>query len=84
MLLRPSMLDDQGLAPALRWLAKEFSRRFDIPVAVHIEGDVENVPSGHGVCLYRVIQEVLTNCAKHAQAKRIGISLNARSPPYRH
>jgi signal transduction histidine kinase len=77
MLLRPSMLDDQGLAPALRWQAKEFSRRFDIPVTVQIDGDVENVPSGHGVCLYRVVQEVLTNCAKHAQAKRIQISVHA-------
>jgi signal transduction histidine kinase len=76
MLLRPSMLDDQGLAPALRWLAKEFSRRFEIPVTVQIEGDVEQVPAGHGVCLYRVVQEVLTNCARHAQAKHISISIN--------
>jgi signal transduction histidine kinase len=75
MLLRPSMLDDQGLAPALRWQAKEFSRRFEIPVTVEIEGEVEKVPPGHGVCLYRVVQEVLTNCAKHAQAKRIQIAL---------
>jgi signal transduction histidine kinase len=77
MLLRPSMLDDQGLAPALRWQAKEFSRRFEIPVTVQIEGNVEQIPTGHGVCLYRVVQEVLTNCAKHAQAKHISISVNA-------
>lgn len=77
MLLRPSMLDDQGLAPALRWQAKEFSRRFDIPVTVQMEGTMEQVPAGHGVCLYRVVQEVLTNCAKHAQAKHISISVKA-------
>jgi signal transduction histidine kinase len=77
MLLRPSMLDDQGLAPALRWQAREFSRRFEIPVIIEIEGDIDRIPSGHAVCLYRVIQEVLTNCAKHAQAKRIQILVNA-------
>lgn len=77
MLLRPSMLDDQGLAPALRWLAREFSRRFEIPVNVEIDGDIDRIPSGHAVCLYRVIQEVLTNCAKHSQAKRIQISVKA-------
>jgi signal transduction histidine kinase len=77
MLLRPSMLDDQGLGPALRWQAKEFSRRFEIPVNVQIEGNVEQVPGGHGVCLYRVVQEVLTNCAKHAQAKHVSVSVKA-------
>jgi signal transduction histidine kinase len=78
MLLRPSMLDDHGLAPAINWQAKEFSRRFEIPVNVRIEGEVDRVPSGHGVCLYRVIQEVLTNCAKHANARHIHIAVNAQ------
>jgi signal transduction histidine kinase len=77
MLLRPSMLDDHGLAPSIQWQAKEFSRRFDVPVAVHIEGELDRIPSGHGVCLYRVIQEVLTNCAKHAHAHHITIALKA-------
>lgn len=78
MLLRPSMLDDHGLAPSIQWQAKEFSRRFEIPVNVQIEGDMDRIPVGHAVCLYRVIQEVLTNSAKHAQAHRIQISVNAR------
>jgi signal transduction histidine kinase len=77
MLLRPSMLDDQGLEPALKWQAREFSRRFDIPVNVQIDGEMNKVPAQHGVCLYRVIQEVLTNCAKHAQAKHIQIAVQA-------
>jgi signal transduction histidine kinase len=79
MLLRPSMLDDQGFAPSIKWQAKEFSRRFDIPVSVEIEGEVDRLPSGHGVCLYRVIQEVLTNSAKHANARNIKISVNAQA-----
>ncbi|MGA8598838.1 MAG: histidine kinase, partial [Bryobacteraceae bacterium] len=57
MLLRPSMLDDQGLEPALKWQAREFSRRFEIPVNVQIDGEMDKVPAQHGVCLYRVIQE---------------------------
>jgi signal transduction histidine kinase len=77
MLLRPSMLDDQGLEPALKWQAREFSRRFEIPVNVQIDGEMDKVPSEHGVCLYRVIQEVLTNCAKHAQARHIQIAVHA-------
>ncbi len=77
MLLRPSMLDDQGLEPALKWQAREFSRRFEIPVNVQIDGEMEKVPPQHGVCLYRVIQEVLTNCAKHAQARHIQIAVHA-------
>lgn len=77
MLLRPSMLDDQGLEPALKWQAREFSRRFEIPVNVQIDGEMIKVPAQHGVCLYRVIQEVLTNCAKHAQARHIQIAVHA-------
>jgi signal transduction histidine kinase len=77
MLLRPSMLDDQGLEPALKWQAREFSRRFEIPVNVQIDGAMDKVPAEHGVCLYRVIQEVLTNCARHAKARHIQIAVRA-------
>jgi len=79
MLLRPSMLDDHGLGPSITWQAKEFSRRFEIPVSVQMEGPVENLPTGYGVCLYRVIQEVLTNAAKHAQARHIKIAVSAEA-----
>lgn len=71
MLLRPSMLDDLGLSPAVNWQAKEFSRRSGIPVDVTIEGEVDSVPDEVRTCLYRVVQEALTNVARHAGAKRI-------------
>jgi len=71
MLLRPSMLDDLGLSPAVNWQAKEFSRRSGIPVDVAIEGEVDSVPDEVRTCLYRVVQEALTNVARHASAKRI-------------
>jgi signal transduction histidine kinase len=71
LLLRPSMLDDLGLEPALRWQAKEFSRRTGVPVSIEVLGDVNRSPESHRICLYRLIQEGLTNCAKHAEAARV-------------
>lgn len=71
--LRPSMLDDFGLGPAVEWQAREFSRRFGVPVTVRLEGALEGLPDAHRTCVYRVVQEALTNCARHAQAKEIRI-----------
>ena len=73
MLLRPSMLDDLGLSPALRWQAREFSRRSSIPVNLTINGEVDAVPDDVRTCVYRVVQEALTNVARHAHAKRINL-----------
>jgi signal transduction histidine kinase len=75
--LRPSMLDDLGLGPALQWQAREFSRRSGIPVTVKADGDLENLPEDLRTCIYRVVQESFTNCARHAQAN--GIQLAVRS-----
>jgi signal transduction histidine kinase len=71
--LRPSMLDDLGLAPALEWQARDFSRRFGVPVDVQLEGELNGLPERHRTCVYRVVQEALTNCARHAQASSIRI-----------
>jgi len=73
--LRPAMLDDSGLAPALRYQAREFSKRSGIPVTVNIAGAVDDLPDAHRTCVYRVVQEALTNCARHARAANICIVL---------
>src|SRR3984885_7441798 len=73
LLVRPSMLDDLGLEPALHWQAKEFSRRCGIPVSVNIEGKLDNLPEALRLCLYRAIQEAMTNCGKHADASRVTV-----------
>ena len=73
MLVRPSMLDDLGLEPALHWQAKEFSRRCGIPVSVNIEGKLDNLPEALRLCLYRAIQEAMTNCGKHADASQVTV-----------
>jgi signal transduction histidine kinase len=73
--LRPSMLDDLGLGPALKWQAQDFTRRYGVMVSVALEGDVDRLAEPHRTCVYRVVQEALTNCARHAKASQIGVSL---------
>ena len=73
--LRPSMLDDLGLEPALAWQAREFSRRYNVPVDLAVQGDLERLPDPQRTCVYRVVQEALTNCAKHAAATEIEVKV---------
>lgn len=75
--LRPPMLDDLGLAAALNWFTREFSTRSNIGVDLEIEGEIANLPEVHRVCIYRIVQEALTNCARHAQATRVLVRLEA-------
>jgi signal transduction histidine kinase len=67
LLLRPSMLDDFGLVPALEWQARQTAKRTGMRVQVASELDDE-LPEEHKTCIYRVVQEALNNCARHAQA----------------
>ena len=73
--LRPTMLDDFGLGAALDWHARDFSRRYDVPVFLSVEGELDDLPEPHRTCVYRVVQEALTNCAKHAGAGRVDVSV---------
>jgi signal transduction histidine kinase len=73
--LRPLMLDDLGLVATMGWLANDFSKRTGIAVDVHLpEPDFE---AGPDLCtaLFRVLQESLTNVARHAHASQVRISL---------
>ncbi len=74
--LRPSMLDDLGLEPALEWQAREFSRRSGTPVEFKNDGSLENIPEEMRTCIYRIVQESLTNCARHSRAKAVRIDLH--------
>jgi signal transduction histidine kinase len=71
--LRPACSTTLGLQPALAWQAREFSRRYNVPVDLHVDGDLEDLPDPHRTCIYRVVQEALTNCAKHSNATAIDI-----------
>jgi signal transduction histidine kinase len=77
--LRPSMLDDLGLGPALEWQAREFSRRSGTPVNVRLEGNLAGLPEAHRTCVFRVVQEALTNCARHAEARDIRVGVHGHA-----
>jgi signal transduction histidine kinase len=72
LLLRPSMLDDFGLLPALEWQAREIGKRTGLRVQVASEMSGE-LPEEHKTCVYRVVQEALNNCAQHAQANSVQV-----------
>jgi signal transduction histidine kinase len=72
LLLRPSMLDDFGLLPALEWQAREIGKRTGLRVQVASEMSGE-LPEEHKTCVYRVVQEALNNCAQHAQASAVQV-----------
>lgn len=73
--LRPAMLDVLGLGPALEWQTREYSRRYHTPIQLEVDGDLKDVPDPHRTYLYRIVQEGLTNCARHAHAKNIRVKL---------
>ncbi len=73
--LRPSALDDLGLLPALRWYVKEYQKKCSIEVEFHATGFKERLPAEMETALYRIVQEGLTNTAKHANAHRVTIML---------
>ncbi len=73
--LRPSALDDLGLLPALRWYVKEYQKKCSIDVEFHASGFKERLPAEMETALYRIVQECLTNTAKHANANRVTITL---------
>jgi signal transduction histidine kinase len=78
LLLRPSMLDDLGLVPALEWQAREVSRRTELEVDVRAEGIPEALPDEYNVCIYRLVQEALNNASRHAAARNAHVEVVRR------
>ena len=74
-LLRPSVLDDLGLVAAVTALVDDFSMRTRISTTVDLGGATRRLPADIEVVIYRVVQEALTNIAKHAQATRAAVTL---------
>jgi signal transduction histidine kinase len=79
MLLRPSMLDDLGLNAALRGLVRDVERSSGMEIQATIDPALDSLPDPHCTCVYRVVQEALTNAVRHSGAKQIQISLSAAS-----
>ena len=69
LLLRPSMLDDLGLAAALEWQGREVSRHSEIEVSVESESVPEDLPDEYKIYIYRLVQEALNNAVRHSGAR---------------
>jgi len=78
--LRPSVLDDLGLVPALEWQAREFRARTHIRCEAKIR--VENIVAGReqATAIFRIFQEILTNVARHASASKVRVVLETKGP----
>ncbi|MGB9868269.1 MAG: PAS domain S-box protein [Bacillota bacterium] len=72
--LRPPVLDDLGLGPALEWLADEASRTFGLAVRVDVQYP-RRLPQGVEATLFRIAQEALNNAGRHARAKNVTLQL---------
>ena len=73
--LRPSILDDFGLAATIRWYGGEFSQRTGIAMKMHIAEVCPRLPAKTESTLFRIFQEALVNVQKHAHAAAVTVSL---------
>lgn len=76
--LRPMMLDDLGLAAAIQWLVEDFSKRYGIATELRLDENLPSEWSSEGAtAIFRIVQEALTNVARHADATHVDIDLNS-------
>jgi len=80
LLLRPSMLDDFGLVPALKWQAREMAKRTGLHVSVQADDLVDGLPDEHQTCIYRLVQEALNNSSRHASARNVEVRVTREGP----
>ena len=77
--LRPTMLDDFGLQPALEWQVRDLIGRYHLQIELRLEGDLEVLPDRYRTCVYRAVQEALTNCVRHSKAQTIKVCVALRA-----
>ncbi|MEI6863636.1 MAG: PAS domain S-box protein, partial [Candidatus Omnitrophota bacterium] len=73
--LRPSILDDLGLVPALEWLTSDMSAQFRIPIDISIIGTKKKIAPDAALAMFRVAQESLRNAGHHSKASQIQLNL---------
>ena len=73
--LRPSLLDDFGLVSAVEWQTQEFERRTSTPCRFVADCESIDLGSERNTAIYRVVQEALTNVARHADADKVEVEL---------
>jgi signal transduction histidine kinase len=75
LLLRPALLDDLGLVPALQFQLEDFLRRSGIACEFVEENVADHLPDTVKTCIYRVVQEALHNCEKHSGASKVRVTV---------
>jgi signal transduction histidine kinase len=75
--LRPSILDDLGLAQALRWYAGREARRAGLALDLHLDDVAGRLPAQVETACFRLVQEALTNVVRHSGARRVAVTLAA-------
>ncbi len=75
LLLRPSMLDDFGLVPALNWHVREIAKRTGLEIRLDAGDDCDGLRDEHKTCIYRFVQEALSNAARHARARTVRVAV---------
>jgi signal transduction histidine kinase len=63
------------LQPALEWHARDFRRRYGLRLNLRVQGDINAIPEQFRTCVYRIVQEALTNCARHANASQVEVTV---------
>jgi signal transduction histidine kinase len=76
--LRPFILDDLGLGPAIEWQASEIQRRTGIRILVTSDADRVRIAKEPAAATFRVVQEALTNVVRHAEATRVRVTMKSR------
>jgi signal transduction histidine kinase len=74
--LRPLMLDDLGLVPSIEWLVENFGQRTGIACELSIGDRDLHLSHEHATAIFRIIQESLTNVAKHARATSVNVRVS--------
>ncbi|MFC2062997.1 sensor histidine kinase [Chloroflexota bacterium] len=76
--LRPSILDDLGLVPALEWLTSDLTSNFGIDIGIGVLGPVRRFSTETELILFRITQEALRNVWKHSEASKAWVTLEFR------
>ena len=76
--LRPGILDDFGIGPAIEWQAQEFQKRADIDCEVMIDPGEMTLDKDLSITIFRIFQEAMTNIARHASATKVSVTLEQK------
>lgn len=78
--LRPPALDELGFIPALQKLVSDLSEQSQLRIAFELHGEPASLPARLELPIYRIVQELLNNIARHAQARRAALTLDLTAP----